>query len=86
MIKFRRKNLPDDGVDRSDGNTVIHMNALLTDFDPLMDMVTGDLPVAIEFMGESDEKGRAYLKSLAYVFPGRKPDQAPLPPTEDGGK
>jgi hypothetical protein len=82
VIMFMRKNLPDDYVRQGKEGRVIYMHALLSDFDPLMEMVRGELPVAIEFWGKSEDKGGAFLKSLALEFPGRKKDLPPSPPTE----
>ena len=76
LIIFQRKDLPDDCLMDIEGSEVIVMHALLTDFERLMDMVKGEYPVAMEFENKPEVGGRAYLKSLAFVFPGRSAETA----------
>ena len=83
LIVFQRKDLPDDCIRDYDGSEVIVMHALLTDFERLMDLVKGEHPVAMEFENKHEVGGRAYLKSLAFVFPGRNAQKTAVHPCDE---
>ncbi len=71
IIVHHKGDLPEDWVEDPDGNPIIILNARLDDYERMMDLICGECRVGIEFSGESWDKGRAYLKSLCYVFPKR---------------
>jgi hypothetical protein len=71
-LQFMRKDLPDDYVKNEDGNDVIIMNALVTDFERMMALVGGRWPVQLTYLGAEEKSGRAFLKSLRHVYPKRE--------------
>jgi len=71
-LQFMRKDLPDDYVKNEDGNEVIIMNALVTDFERMMALVGGRWPVELGYCGADEKSGRAFLKSLRHVYPKRE--------------
>ncbi len=71
IIVHGKGDLPEDCVEDPSCSPIIILNARLNDFERMMDLIRGECRVGIEFSGESWAKGRAYLKSLCYVFPKR---------------
>jgi hypothetical protein len=72
-LLFMRKDLPDDCLCTTDkGNEIIILHALVSDFDRMMAMIGSKWRVDLGYCGESEDDGRAYLKSSRHVFPQKE--------------
>lgn len=69
-LYFMRKNLPDDCMGVGDeGEQIIILHALVSDFDRMMAMIGSKWRVDIGYCEEDGKNGRAYLKLSHHVFP-----------------
>jgi hypothetical protein len=72
-LLFMRKDLPDDCLCTTDeDNKIIILHALVSDFDRMMAMIGSKWRVDLGYCGESEDDGRAYLKSSHHVFPQKE--------------